>query len=80
MTLLNPCVIEGMLDTKRMRPGTALIPVSGYGGIGERWQYSERETGGHEYSANNLDRYILYFYHYCPHFLYHLAPGTARQL
>jgi peptide deformylase len=36
--------LYGTLYTKRMRPGTALIPVSEYGGAGERWQYTERES------------------------------------
>lgn len=36
--------LYGTLYTKRMRPGTALIPVSEYGGTGERWQYSDRQN------------------------------------
>ena len=34
--------LYGTLYTSRMRPGAALIPVSEYGGTGERWQYDDR--------------------------------------
>ena len=34
--------LYGTLYTSRMRPGAALIPVSEYGGTGERWHYDDR--------------------------------------
>jgi hypothetical protein len=36
--------LYGTPYTERMRPGTALIPVSGYGGTGERPQYTDQQN------------------------------------
>ncbi|MBV9093313.1 MAG: peptide deformylase [Streptosporangiaceae bacterium] len=36
--------LNGTLYTERIRPSAALIPVSEYGGTGERWRYSDQRS------------------------------------